>query len=133
MLTNAFSLRLLLEKYLPNAEWQLDGIPAKRHEVKYKCCVELYPDVTYTVIVKRRSLFYLSNLIFPMTMIGMLTMLSFLLPAESGEDHFQLSIFVFYLWHSEGLLTGGHSKYLLKSYQFSYKCQQAIFYSTLLV
>jgi len=74
-----------LKKYLPNAEWQLDGIPAKRHEVKYKCCVELYPDVTYTVIVKRRSLFYLSNLIFPMTMIGMLTMLSFLLPAESGE------------------------------------------------
>ena len=53
--------------------------------MKYVCCVEKYPDVTYTVMVKRRSLFYLSNLIFPMTMIGMLTMLSFLLPAESGE------------------------------------------------
>eukprot|EP00794_Sanderia_malayensis_P009918 gene9918-10935_t len=74
-----------LTKYLPNAEWLMVGIPAKRNEVKYICCPELYPDVTYTVIVKRRSLFYLCNLIFPMTMIGMLTMLSFLLPAESGE------------------------------------------------
>eukprot|EP00795_Rhopilema_esculentum_P006153 gene6153-11546_t len=74
-----------LKKYLPNAEWHLDGIPARRNLEEYSCCPEKYPDVTFTVEVRRRSLFYLCNLIFPMTIIGMLTMLSFLLPAESGE------------------------------------------------
>lgn len=81
-----------LAKYLKNAEWELVGIPAARNTMKYKCCSELYPDVTYTVIVKRRSLFYLCNLIFPMTIIGMLTMLSFLLPAESGLQMFDISV-----------------------------------------
>jgi len=56
-----------------------------RNEIIYFCCPEPYPDVTFTLILKRRSLFYLINLIFPMIVIGMLTMLSFLLPAESGE------------------------------------------------
>ena len=73
------------EDYATNSEWYLVGVPANRYERSYACCPELYPDVTYTVIVKRRSLFFLCNLIFPMTMIGMLTMLSFLLPAESGK------------------------------------------------
>ena len=72
-------------KYIPNSEWFLVSIDAVRNEVKYVCCSEVYPDVTFSFKVKRRSLFYLCNLIFPMTIIGMLTMLSFLLPAESGE------------------------------------------------
>ena len=79
-------LLLFLEKYLPNAEWKLISIPAVRNELTYECCAGKYPDITFTVIVKRRSLFHLINLIFPMIMISMLTMLSFLLPAESGED-----------------------------------------------
>eukprot|EP00112_Aurelia_sp_Birch-Aquarium-sp1_P013351 Seg2831.3 transcript_id=Seg2831.3/GoldUCD/mRNA.D3Y31 product="Neuronal acetylcholine receptor subunit alpha-7" protein_id=Seg2831.3/GoldUCD/D3Y31 len=74
-----------LSTYLPNAEWSLVGIPAEENTKFYQCCKEPFLDVTYTVIVKRRSLFYLCNLIFPMTIIGMLTMLAFLLPAESGE------------------------------------------------
>eukprot|EP00794_Sanderia_malayensis_P013706 gene13706-15135_t len=74
-----------LSKYLPNAEWKLVAVPAVRNEVKYFCCIEPYPDVTYTFIIKRRSLFYLTNLIFPMVLMSVLTMLSFLLPAESGE------------------------------------------------
>ncbi|XP_047139412.1 neuronal acetylcholine receptor subunit alpha-2 isoform X1 [Hydra vulgaris] len=74
-----------LEKYSNNSEWYLLSAKAVRNEEKYFCCPELYPDVTFTIIIARRSLFYLCNLIFPMTIIGMLTMLSFLLPAESGE------------------------------------------------
>jgi len=74
-----------LAKFLPNAEWRLVAVPAVRNEVKYFCCPETYPDVTYTFRIKRRSLFYLTNLIFPMVMMCALTILSFLLPAESGE------------------------------------------------
>jgi len=75
-----------LSKYSPNSEWQLNSARAVRNEVEYICCKGIkFPDVTYTIEISRRSLFYLCNLIFPMIIIGMLTMLSFLLPAESGE------------------------------------------------
>lgn len=74
-----------LSKYVSNAEWKLVSAEAKYHQIRYPCCVEKFPDVTYTIVLARRSLFYLCNLIFPMTVIGMLTILSFLLPAESGE------------------------------------------------
>ena len=71
--------------FLPNAEWLLVAVPAVRNEIKYFCCPEPYPDVTFTVVIKRRTLFYLTNLILPMVIISVLTMLAFLLPAESGE------------------------------------------------
>ncbi|XP_066913379.1 neuronal acetylcholine receptor subunit alpha-3-like [Clytia hemisphaerica] len=74
-----------LNKYSENSEWSLVSADCIRNEIKYTCCKEKYPDVTFTIVIARRSLFYLCNLIFPMTVIGMLTILSFLLPAESGE------------------------------------------------
>ncbi|XP_057306708.1 neuronal acetylcholine receptor subunit alpha-7-like [Hydractinia symbiolongicarpus] len=74
-----------IKSYSKNSEWLLRSAKANRSEEKYICCEELFSDVTYTIEISRRSLFYLLNLIFPMTIIGMLTMLSFLLPAESGE------------------------------------------------
>ena len=75
-----------LAKYSPNSEWFLSSATAKRTEETYPCCPgKFYPDVTYTITIARRSLFYLCNLIFPMSIIGMLTILSFLLPAESGK------------------------------------------------
>jgi len=66
----------------------------KRNVVKYSCCPEPFPDVTVTLTLKRRSLFYLLNLIFPMVVISMLTMLSFYLPAESGKN----ILYVFFIY-----------------------------------
>ena len=74
-----------LSKYSGNSEWHLDSLPCVRHSIYYYCCPEPYVDVTFTLILKRRSLFYMINLIFPIIIINSLTMLSFLLPAESGE------------------------------------------------
>lgn len=82
-----FPLLINTAKFLLNAEWRLMSVPAVRNEVKYFCCPESYPDVTYTFIIKRRSLFYLTNLIFPMVLMCALTTLSFLLPAESGISY----------------------------------------------
>ena len=72
--------------YEANSEWKLISTDNIRHDIVYPCCPgEYYPDITFHIVIARRSLFYLCNLIFPMTVIGMLTMLSFLLPAESGK------------------------------------------------
>ena len=51
----------------------------------YACCLEPYPDVTFTIHMTRRSLFYIINLIFPCLLIYAVSFLGFFLPVESGE------------------------------------------------
>ena len=51
----------------------------------YACCSEPYPDVTFTIHMTRRSLFYIINLIFPCLLIYAVSFLGFFLPVESGE------------------------------------------------
>lgn len=61
------------------------GVPAKRNELYYDCCKEPYPDVTFTVTMRRRTLYYGLNLLIPCVLISGLALLVFLLPADSGE------------------------------------------------
>lgn len=63
----------------------LPGVPAKRNELYYECCKEPYPDVTFTVTMRRRTLYYGTNLLIPCVLISGLALLVFLLPADSGE------------------------------------------------
>uniref|UniRef100_G3RVQ9 Cholinergic receptor nicotinic alpha 7 subunit n=1 Tax=Gorilla gorilla gorilla TaxID=9595 RepID=G3RVQ9_GORGO len=61
------------------------GVPGKRSERFYECCKEPYPDVTFTVTMRRRTLYYGLNLLIPCVLISALALLVFLLPADSGE------------------------------------------------
>nr|XP_057933995.1 neuronal acetylcholine receptor subunit alpha-7-like [Doryrhamphus excisus] len=74
-----------ISTYIPNGEWDLVGVPAKRNELYYDCCKEPYPDVTFTVTMRRRTLYYGLNLLIPCVLISGLALLVFLLPADSGE------------------------------------------------
>uniref|UniRef100_A0A3P8VQB2 Neuronal acetylcholine receptor subunit alpha-7 n=1 Tax=Cynoglossus semilaevis TaxID=244447 RepID=A0A3P8VQB2_CYNSE len=74
-----------ISTYIPNGEWDLVGVPAKRNELYYECCKEPYPDVTFTVTMRRRTLYYGLNLLIPCVLISGLALLVFLLPADSGE------------------------------------------------
>ncbi|KAG5842863.1 hypothetical protein ANANG_G00182260 [Anguilla anguilla] len=71
--------------YMPNGEWDLVGVPGTRNEVFYDCCKEPYPDVTFTVTIRRRTLYYALNLLIPCVLLSSMTLLIFLLPADSGE------------------------------------------------
>ncbi|KAM5125863.1 neuronal acetylcholine receptor subunit alpha-10-like [Mantella aurantiaca] len=74
-----------LTDFVENVEWEVLGMPAKRNVITYGCCSDPYPDVTYTLILKRRSSFYIFNLLLPCVMISFLAPLGFYLPADSGE------------------------------------------------
>ncbi|XP_048852519.1 neuronal acetylcholine receptor subunit alpha-7 isoform X1 [Brienomyrus brachyistius] len=74
-----------ISSYIPNGEWDLVGVPGKRNELYYDCCKEPYPDVTFTVTMRRRTLYYGLNLLIPCVLISGLALLVFLLPADSGE------------------------------------------------
>ncbi|XP_077375103.1 neuronal acetylcholine receptor subunit alpha-7-like isoform X4 [Festucalex cinctus] len=60
-------------------------VTASKHSVTYQCCPEPYVAVTYTIMLRRRSLFYMVNLIIPCILISILALLVFLLPPDSGE------------------------------------------------
>lgn len=74
-----------LADLVDNVEWEVLGMPAKRNIVLYGCCADPYPDVTYTLKLKRRASFYVFNLLIPCVMISFLAPLGFYLPADSGE------------------------------------------------
>lgn len=74
-----------LTDLVENVEWEILGMPAKKNVIQYGCCADPYPDVTYTLKLKRRASFYVFNLLIPCVMISFLAPLGFYLPADSGE------------------------------------------------
>ena len=71
--------------YSSNGEWDLIGMPVRRNVLTYSCCPEPYPDLTFYVILRRRSLYYKFNLVMPTIFFVFTSVLVFILPAESGE------------------------------------------------
>ena len=61
------------------------GVPAIRNEVIYDCCPEPYLDITFTIQIRRRTLYYFTNLIIPCLLISSMAVLGFTLPPDSGE------------------------------------------------
>ncbi|XP_012869410.1 PREDICTED: neuronal acetylcholine receptor subunit alpha-10 [Dipodomys ordii] len=61
------------------------GMPARRRVLTYGCCSEPYPDVTFTLLLRRRAAAYVCNLLLPCVLISLLAPLAFHLPADSGE------------------------------------------------
>ncbi|XP_067139227.1 neuronal acetylcholine receptor subunit alpha-10-like [Centruroides vittatus] len=74
-----------LSNYVENGEWDLINMAVVRNEVYYSCCQEPYPDVTYFIVLRRRPLFYVFNLILPCMIITGIALLSFYMPSDSGE------------------------------------------------
>jgi len=56
--------------------------PAVRHVQTYDCCPEPYIDITFSIHIRRRTLYYGFNLIIPCALISMLTLLTFILPPD---------------------------------------------------
>ncbi|XP_075994812.1 neuronal acetylcholine receptor subunit alpha-9-I-like [Genypterus blacodes] len=74
-----------LSDFVENVEWECLGMPAVKNVIMYGCCSDPYPDITYTLKLKRRSSFYIFNLLLPCFLISFLAPLGFYLPADSGE------------------------------------------------
>lgn len=74
-----------LSDFVENVEWECRGMPATKNVIMYGCCSDPYPDITYSVLLQRRSSFYIFNLLLPCFLISFLAPLGFYLPADSGE------------------------------------------------
>ncbi|XP_044741472.1 neuronal acetylcholine receptor subunit alpha-7 isoform X2 [Chrysoperla carnea] len=74
-----------LSDFITNGEWFLIGMPGKKNTIVYQCCPEPYVDVTFTIQIRRRTLYYFFNLIVPCVLISSMALLGFTLPPDSGE------------------------------------------------
>ena len=68
-----------------NSVWELKSVTAVRNLVKYTCCPEPYYDITYTLELRRKPLYYIVTIIYPSILLSLLFSISFLFPADSGE------------------------------------------------
>ncbi|XP_023332222.1 neuronal acetylcholine receptor subunit alpha-7 isoform X6 [Eurytemora carolleeae] len=74
-----------ISSFIKNGEWDLIGVPGKKNSVTYDCCPEPYVDITFTIHIRRRTLYYFFNLIVPCVLISSMALLGFTLPPDSGE------------------------------------------------
>lgn len=112
-----------LSEYYENGEWDLMSCKAEWHSVKYPCCDEVYLDVTIYLVIRRKTLYFMINLIIPCVCIAALTSSVFYLPADCGEKvtlciSVLLSLTVFFLLLSDiipptSLVTPLMGKYLM--------------------
>ncbi|XP_041670442.1 acetylcholine receptor subunit delta isoform X2 [Cheilinus undulatus] len=74
------------EGFTENGEWEIIHRPAKRNTYKH-IPVESnkHQDITFYLIIKRKPLFYIVNIIIPCVLISFLASLVYYLPADSGE------------------------------------------------
>ena len=76
----------ILEMYQENGEWDVMDISVERQDLVYDCCPDdVYPQVTYTITMKRKILYYIMNLILPMAFLSFMTLMVFHIPPEAGE------------------------------------------------
>ena len=102
-----------LTEFYPSVEWDILDVPARKNEERYPCCeepypgkfkymvliqrcliasiIDRYPDITFNVTMRRKTLFYTVNLIIPCVGITFLTILVFYLPSDSGEKVLSIS------------------------------------------
>ena len=74
-----------LENYVPNGEWELLDTRLIRATAYFPCCPEPYPYVSITLRIRRKTLYYMYNIVFPCMMMSTLTVLVFCMPPDSGE------------------------------------------------
>ncbi|XP_018906933.2 neuronal acetylcholine receptor subunit alpha-7 isoform X2 [Bemisia tabaci] len=74
-----------ISSFITNGEWDLLGVPGKKNVIYYNCCPEPYIDITFVIIIRRRTLYYFFNLIVPCVLIASMAVLGFTLPPDSGE------------------------------------------------
>lgn len=74
-----------LKDFHQSHEWDIMSVPAIRSVISPPGLAEFYPEITFNITLRRKTLFYTCNLIIPCVSLSFLTVLTFYLPSESGE------------------------------------------------
>nr|XP_047932713.1 acetylcholine receptor subunit delta isoform X1 [Anser cygnoides] len=74
------------EGFTENGEWEIIHRPARKNiHPSYPPESSEHQDITFYLIIKRKPLFYVINIVTPCVLIAFMAILVFYLPADSGE------------------------------------------------
>lgn len=86
---NSFTIEWIVidpASFTENGEWEIIHKPAKRNIYKsISMDSNKHQDITFYLIIKRKPLFYIVNIIIPCVLISFMASLVYFLPADSGE------------------------------------------------
>lgn len=74
-----------LRQFRRNALWDVIRAPIVATTLMYPCCNDPFDEITLYYILRRNGLYYCFNILFPSALLLGTTLLSFLIPIESGE------------------------------------------------
>lgn len=74
-----------LSDYWKSGTWDIIEVPAYLNVYAGDATQPTETDITFYIIIRRKTLFYTVNLILPTVLISFLCVLVFYLPAEAGE------------------------------------------------
>nr|AUO38744.1 nicotinic acetylcholine receptor alpha subunit 8 [Ascaris suum] len=85
-----------LSAFYPSLEWDLISLTSMRHEQLYPGCCgqEFYIDISFDILLRRKTLFYTVNLVIPCMLIAILTTFVFYIPGKEHKVTFSISILV---------------------------------------
>ncbi|CAD6193388.1 unnamed protein product [Caenorhabditis auriculariae] len=75
-----------LASFIPNEEWEVKSFKIFRHEYKYACCAEPWVILQASLVIQRKPLYYLVNLIIPTSIITIVSITGFFTPASTDDD-----------------------------------------------
>uniref|UniRef100_A0A0N5C913 Acetylcholine receptor subunit alpha-type deg-3 n=1 Tax=Strongyloides papillosus TaxID=174720 RepID=A0A0N5C913_STREA len=75
-----------LENFIRNEEWDVISFKVFRHEYKYACCEQPWVILQASLVMRRKPLYYLVNLIIPTSIITLVAITGFFTPGSTSND-----------------------------------------------
>ena len=75
-----------LDNFIPNEEWVVVSFKVKRIEQKFVCCPDPWVLLEATLVVRRKPLYYIVNLVIPTSVITLVAVTGFFTPASTSNE-----------------------------------------------
>lgn len=95
-----------LNSYIVSEEWNIDSALQISENVTYNGNSRVYPAVIVRLVLRRRSMFYIVNFVFPCFILSLLCLFGYMLPVESGQKiPVELTTLVMIVYFSQNIFS----------------------------
>ncbi|ELU13619.1 hypothetical protein CAPTEDRAFT_204062 [Capitella teleta] len=74
-----------MTEFTPNTEWEVIGNLATKRTTKYKCCENLYDDLNYELVLRRKPAFLARFMILPAILLSFMVLVIFWIPPQRPD------------------------------------------------
>uniref|UniRef100_A0A0R3RV86 Neur_chan_LBD domain-containing protein n=1 Tax=Elaeophora elaphi TaxID=1147741 RepID=A0A0R3RV86_9BILA len=75
-----------MQSYIPNEEWDILSFSLHRREYRYACCQDPWIIIEGSLVIRRKPLYYIVNLIIPTTVLTLVGIVGFFTPASTSDE-----------------------------------------------